>query len=63
MAAHDTVEPDLEQMLHDPIVLLLMKRDGVEPKKLKEELTSVSQRISQTGLKYNQASLHALHSV
>ena len=38
-------EPELEDMLSDPIVLALMSRDGVEPAELNAVLSDAAKRL------------------
>lgn len=50
MAEHELwrlagLEPGLEDMLSDPIVLALMSRDGVERAELKAVLSDAAQRL------------------
>jgi hypothetical protein len=44
---HDlTVEPTLDEMLADPIVQLIMKRDGVKAGDMRGEITRLQQEYS-----------------
>jgi len=42
------LEPDLQELIEDPIVRMLMERDGVELERLVPQLKETSLRISQS---------------
>jgi hypothetical protein len=42
--AHAGVEPSLEEMLHDPMVRMMMRADGLEPVTVRRLLSSSSGR-------------------
>lgn len=43
--AHAGVEPLLEEVLHDPIVRAVMRRDGVEPRELAAVIAGARRRL------------------
>jgi len=38
-------EPEIEEMLHDPIVQLVMQRDGLTPQQLRRALRAGGERL------------------
>jgi hypothetical protein len=38
-----TGEPSLEEMLNDPITLLIMQRDGIKPQSMRGEINRLQQ--------------------